>query len=623
MITRKIGNILRGSATPFQIIAASVLGSLIAFVPGFQQAPGLLVLWIALLVLINANLFLAGVIGLGAKLAALLLTPVSFHIGRALLEGPTRGVFSGLANGPVTAWFGLEYYVVTGGALLGLILGLSVGLALVVVLRGTWRRLAALETDSEAFRTWSSKGWVKVFAWIFIGGVKGKQSYEALLARRFGNPVRVLGLVLVVLAGVLGYVAVQFLDSTIVTVALRGALERANGATVDLQQVDVSLRDGRVAITGLALADPDRLDTNLFAAKAVEAKLSTGDLLRRRAVVDSVVVSGATQGDTRAVPGVRIGPPPEEAAGEWSWPDMQSLDQILANADVWKERLQTAQRWLDAMKSEQPAATDGATPPAQPGAPGEPATGPTYEQILRERVRQLGYAGVRDESLIEKAPRLLIREVVAAEVQAAALPGDPLDIRAEHLSTEPHLVPEAPTVRVTSKSGRFKTSLAAPAGAAPQLDFLLTGLSVDALVAQLKETSRPALRGGTLDLAAKGTLGMLDLNLPMTLTLHDTALAVGGSKPTALTQLAVPVAVRGTLTRPAVRVDSKALQNALIASGKEEVANRLQAELEKRMGGGTSGGSTGAGTEELKKAAGGLLDGLLAPKEKKPATPAP
>ena len=605
MITRKIGKILRGSATPFQILTASVLGSLIAFIPGFQQAPGLLILWLALLVIINANLFLAGVVGLVAKLLALLITPVSFAVGRLLLEGPTRGVFSALVNAPVSAWFGLDYYVVTGGAALGLVFGLAVGLVLVRVLRSTWRRLATLETNSEAFKNWSAKGWVKAFAWIFIGGVRGKESYEALLARRFGNPVRILGLVLVVLLAVLGFMGVQFLDSTIVTIAVRNGLERVNGATVDVEEVDVSLREGRVTITGLALADPDKLDTNLFAAKSAVAALSTGDLLRRRAVVDSVLVAGGTQGDKRAVPGVRIAPPPEEPAGEWKWPDMQSIDQILANADVWRQRLQTVRRWLEKIKSEQPAPDGG---PATP-------TGPTYEEILQERVRMLGHANVRDETLVEKAPRLLVRLIAADEVQASALPGDPVDIRAQNISTEPHLVPEPPTVSITSRSGRFKTAVAAPSGSAPQLDFLFKALPVDELVAMLKESSRPALQGGTLDLAANGSIGVLDLDLPVTLTLHETQLSIGGSKPTAIQQLAVPVAVRGTLMQPAIRVDSKALQTALLDAGKQELSNRLQGELQKRLG----TGGEGQGGEDLKKAAGGLLEGLLAPKDKKPA----
>lgn len=608
MITRKIGKILRGNATPFQIIAASTLGSLIAFVPGFSQAPGLLFLWIALLVLINANLFLAGIVGVIAKLLALLITPVSFAAGRLLLEGPTRGIFRGLVNGPGTAWFGLDYFVVTGGAFIGLLFGLAVGITLVVVLRRTWRRLAALESDSEAFRSWSGKGWVKAFAWIFIGGVRGKESYEVLLARRFGNPVRILGAVLVVLMAVLGYVGVQFLDSTIVTVALRNGLERANGATVDLEDVDVDLGQGRVAIAGLAMADPGALDTNLFAAKAIEAKLSTGDLLRRRAVVDTVSVTGGTQGDKRAVPGVLVGPPPEEPDREWKWPDMQSLEDILANADVWRERLQTARRWLEKIKSGQPE--PGADAPATPDQPAR-----TYEEILRERVRLLGYAGVRDETLVEQAPRLLIRLIAADEVQAAALPNDPVNVRAENISTEPHLVDQPPTVSIVSRSGRFKTAIAAPAGAAPQLDFLLRELPVDQLVAMLKETSRPALKGGTLDLAAQGAIGLVELDLPVSLTLHDTELGLGGSNPTAIRELVVPVAVHGTLSNPAIRVDSKALQTALLDAGKKELSNRLQSELQKKLGG-TEEGKSG---DDLKKAAGGLLEGLLAPKDKKPA----
>ena len=143
MITRKLGKLLRGSATPFQIMAAAVLASLIAFVPGFLQAPGLLICWIALLVVLNANLFLAGIVGIAAKLLALLLAPVSFAVGRLLLEGPTRGMFAALANAPVFAWFGFDYQSVTGGMFVGLVLGGATGAAMVVTLRRTWRRMAS------------------------------------------------------------------------------------------------------------------------------------------------------------------------------------------------------------------------------------------------------------------------------------------------------------------------------------------------------------------------------------------------------------------------------------------------------------------------------------------------
>ena len=611
MITRKLGKVLRGGATPFQVVAASVLASLIAFVPGFAQAPRLMVFWVALLVLFNANLFLAGLVGLGGKLVALLLAPLSFGVGRFLLEGPTRGLFSELVNAPVFAWFGFDYFLVTGGVLVGLIVGLAVGFAVVVLLRRTWRKLADLEGGSTRFKAWSEKRWIKVVLFIFVGGVKGKKSYDDLLARTWGNPLRPLGLVLVVLLGVLGYVGAQFFDSAIVTAMVRSGLERANGATVDLESADVALADGRVVLNGLAVADPDKLETNLLAAKSVEAKLSTSDLLRKRAVVDSVVVSGATQGERRAVRGVRIGPEEddESKSGDWKFPDMQSIEDIMENADVWKERLATVRRWLDRLKGQGGAKEE----------PGEGA-GPSYEERLRERVRLLGYANVRDETLIEKSPRLLIRVIEAEEVRAADLPDDPLNIRAENLSTEPHLVDAPPTLRVASKSGRLLANVAVPSGADPQLELSMKALSIDDLVAQLKASSKPALQGGTLDFAASGVISGHDSNLPITFTLHDTHLALGGSKPTALNQLAVAGTVRGPINNPAIKIDAGAMKDALVESGKQELSNQLQSELQKKLGKPNDEGS--GKSDDLKKAAGKLLDGFLKGRTE-PEKPAP
>jgi len=608
MISRKIGALVRGNATPFQIISACVFGSLLGFLPGIQQGPGLFLLWLALLVVVNANLFLAGVVGLAAKLLALAVAPATFAVGRMLLEGPLRGFFAKLVNGPVTFGFVLEYHLVSGGGLLGLVFGVVSGVGIVVLLRWLWRRLAALQAGSEAFVAWSSRRWVRVLAWVFVGGAQARHPYEELLARRWGNPVRVFGMVLVVLLGVLGWVGMGFLDSVIVTTALRGALERVNGATVDLRSVEVSLGEGRVAIQGLALADPERLETDLFAAESLEAKLSVGDLLRRRAVVDTVRISGAEQGRRRALPGRRVGPEPEEEQGAWEWPDMSSLEQIFAQPKIWKQRLQTAKRWLDRLNSEGPtevAESEVATPsPVDDGGPRQP----TYEEILRERLEHMGYAAMRDERLVQGAPRLLVREIVATAVRAEVLPGDMLDIRAENLATEPRLIKQAASLLVTSASGRLRGVLKAPAGAAPQIQFFLSGLAVDALVASLRKDEQPSLQGGTLDFAAQGSLGATRLELPVSLTLRNTQLALGGSKPTPIEKLIVPVTVRGTLTRPAIRVDSKGLKEALAAAGKRELSNRLQEEIEKKLGGEKQ-------DESLKKAAGGLLDGLLKPKK--------
>jgi uncharacterized protein (TIGR03546 family) len=130
LITRKFGKLVRGKATPFQILSACILGMLIGFIPGFQQAPGLLVFWIGCLIILNANLFLASLVGILGKLLLIALMPVVFAIGRFLLDGPATPIFESLANGPITAYFGLDYYVVPGGQILGLILGIAIGIAL-------------------------------------------------------------------------------------------------------------------------------------------------------------------------------------------------------------------------------------------------------------------------------------------------------------------------------------------------------------------------------------------------------------------------------------------------------------------------------------------------------------
>lgn len=611
MITRKIGKIVRGDATPFQLVAASVLGSCLAFLPGFTVAPGLFLLWIALLVILNANLFIAGLVGIAAKLIALLIAPISFALGRVLLEGPLRGMFATLVNAPVFAWFGFEFPLVTGGQVLAIILGVVFGLLILRATRAIWHKLAALEKDSAGFQRWTNNPWVKATSFIVIGGIKGKESYERVLARRIGNPIRVLGLVVVAVFLVVGFVVARFFDDAIVTAAIRSGLERANGATVDLERAQFEPTAGRLTLTRLAMADPGDLATNLFAAESIEAKLSTTSVLRKRLVVDTVTVVGAAQGAQRETPGELIGPPPDDEPG-WKieLPDMQSIDEVLKNAEVWKQRLATLRRWLERISNTEPE-----------------ATGPSYEDILRERIEREGYARIADEGLVEQAPKLLIRRIEADQVRAAALPEEQLRIVAQNVSTHPRLVPEPPRITVTSSSERLKFDLAvnAATGAASlaQVDFWWKGLPVDEVAGQLATADgTPPVQGGTVDIGGQGALGFVDSNLPLTLTLHDTRLSIAGSQPTPISELAVPVMVRGPLDQPAIRVDMAGLQDALVSAGKRELTRRLTGELEKRLGGGDDAdraedeGAEGAGKkqqrgENLEDTAKGLLEGFL------------
>ena len=82
---------------------------------------------LALLVL-NANVFLAGLVAAAMKLVSIATAPIAFHLGVLLVDGPLQPVFRTLVNAPVTAWLGFDSYLAVGGLALGLFVGIGLGL---------------------------------------------------------------------------------------------------------------------------------------------------------------------------------------------------------------------------------------------------------------------------------------------------------------------------------------------------------------------------------------------------------------------------------------------------------------------------------------------------------------
>lgn len=579
-LLRKFGRLLRGKATPFQIIAGCLLGAWLGFLPGFADAPGLVAVAALALIVLNANLFLAGIVGVAAKLLSLALLPLSFAVGRVLLDGPTEGVFRTLLNAPVFALFGFESYVATGGLVVGGVFGLGVGLALAGALGAFRRRMAALGEDSPRLHALTQKPWARALLFLFAGGGRKQPDYAALLAQsRIGNPIRTLGAVLVLLILVLGGIGSQFLASPILTAQLRSALEEANGATVDLAGVDLDLKAGRLTLTGLAVADANALGTDLFRAERVEAAISGMNLLRKRLQLDRVEVVGATSGEARRVPGRRTRPavkPVKPAVP----PGSGSLEEYLKNAQVWRERLAQVKEWLDR--------ASGPSAPAQGGTAA--SAGESLEDRLRRLAAERGYAAVKATHLIEGAPSLLIRELRAAKVTLQQLPGESLDVTARNLSTQPSLAGGAPEIAITSASDRlgFKATFSglSAAGGDNPIAFHYRGLPVDAVAQDLKISGGTVLSGGTIDLAGRGRYlgagGAIDL--PLEATLKDTRINVG-SRPTKIARFALPIGLAGSLANPTITVDAKALGNLAVQAGTEVLKEKAGEKLQEALGG--------------------------------------
>lgn len=594
MITRRIGKLLRGKATPFQVFSAGILGALIAFAPSFSQGPGLALFWFFLLAVLNANLFVAAIVGAGSALLALLLTPVSFAVGRVLLEGPTEGLFRAIVNAPVLAFFGFDYYVVAGGQLIGVVVGVLAGYAVARMLTGFRSKLSQMETGSERFQKWSAKKSVKFMTFVFVGGAK-KKTYEELMTKRIGNPIRPIGVVLVALLLVVIAVGLQFFQGPIVTAALRSGLEKANGATVDVARADLDPTAGKLTVVGLAMANPNLLEEDVFRSDKVEADISLSDVLRKRVVLDRVVVDNATNGEKRRVPGRLVGPRPKPSKEKTDLPDMKGIDQILDNAQVWKERLAQVKKWMDSLGG------SGDKESTEPGAPG-------YREQLEARVRSLGYANVRALHLVEGSPSLLVKILEVPQLKAKQFPDEMLTIEGSNLSTNPNLVEAPPTIEVSSSGGTLKVDLtmgSAAGGTENQVTFAYRGLSVDSFAKHLTVGGTTPISGGTMDVTTSGTLSATDSNLPLSVTFHDTSVSIGGVA-TPVSSLTIPVAVRGPMDNPMIRVDSSALQSALLDAGKKEAVNRLQGEAAKQLG--IEAGEDGDSLEDTAK---NILGGLL------------
>jgi uncharacterized protein (TIGR03546 family) len=580
MITRKIGALVRGKATPFQLFAACVLGALLGFAPALTQGPALVLLLIAALLFVNANLGLALLVAGGARLLSLATASLAFSLGRFLLEGPTEGLARTLVNTPILAWCGLEYYAVAGGQLIGLVVGLVLGWLVVGTMTRVRKRMAAAEGNPGRLKELTSKPGVGFLIWLLLGK-SAKGTWEEKAAKRVGNPIRIWGAALIVLGLVGAYLAQQTLAGPLARRGLVAGLEGANGATVDVDTVELDLGEGRMAVAGLAMADPAALGEDLFRADRLELDVDQADFLRRRFHVAKVVVHEAHSGAPRATPGERLAPEPEpEPEPEASQEGDYGLKDVLADWELWRDRLVQARRWLDRLA---PAKGEGGEAEADVE---------TLEERLAREVREGGWFAARADQLIEGVPTFRLSELSVSGLGLADLPDRVFDLEARELSTNPALVDAPPTLELSSRDGAigFLVDLAPASrhGGNGALRFHWKGFDLDAAMAKLRLPGAAPFQGGTIDLAIdgawdQGRIGRVDL--PLKVTLRNTRLTMKGIDPTDLDQLELSIGLKGSIDAPRIRFDASAITDALVAAGKKQLADRLRGELDARLGG--------------------------------------
>ena len=166
---RSIGKIVRGGAGPLQIFIACVLGVMIGITPGgnLTLASGIL-----LLVLLNANLPLTLLGAAIGKALMYALAPLTFSVGRLLIEDVAGGLFTAMANAPLLALMGLDSYCLVGGLIVGAVVGAVFGLALAGTIVTIRRGVLAARDRSETFDRTGHNIFVRIILRLLFGGRK-------------------------------------------------------------------------------------------------------------------------------------------------------------------------------------------------------------------------------------------------------------------------------------------------------------------------------------------------------------------------------------------------------------------------------------------------------------------
>ena len=144
--------------------------------------------------------------------------------------------------------------------------------------------------------------------------------------------------------------------------------------------------------------------------------------------------------------------------------------------------------------------------------------------------------------------------------------------------------------------------------------FQLHNFRTDSIAGQLAFAGSPPFSGGTMDVVADGTWiggggGFVDL--PLMVTLKDTTLSLAGRTATKISELLVPIGVRGPIDDPRITIDDQALTDALVKAGATEFAAELQGKIDeelKEVGIELPGGLGDTG-DAIKKGLGDLLGG--------------
>jgi len=354
---KKILVAFRGGLAPSLIFLSILLGFWFGMVPGFT---GFHVVLIILMLLINipiGMLIFWGALGRALCYAA---APVLYHVGM-WMQANMPFVFRFFESLPIIGLTDFSIYSVSGGFILGPIVGIIVGILMVRSIISFRKMMLKLEEGSEAFRKWYSKTWVRILDRILLG--KRTKDAKSLFTKKT-KYIRKVGAVLAVLVLVVALIVGAFLKDKKAKEYATGALTRANGAEVNLEEMKISLVKGALNASGIQVTDPEKPANNQVAIEKISADASIYNLLLGKVVMEQVEISNVRFDQQRSAPGkVFERPVKEEPAFEpneykFDLADIAKLDKYFKDAKALKEKLQKLRQYLPSGEGEEEVAAE-------------------------------------------------------------------------------------------------------------------------------------------------------------------------------------------------------------------------------------------------------------------------
>ena len=582
-IFNKIKSTIFSKITPDQLLLTAVLAFVFGFIPGIAYSPLLFIGVLFLVIILRINIGVFVFIALIAKALSYILQGVSFAVGTFLLDGFTQPLFKNLVNTPVVAYVGFDYYLVTGAFVVAIVLGLIFGIIIAKIYKKIVAKMAAVQSGTELYNKITKNFFVKIAGWIFLGKNIAKVDWVEMQNRKFRQPFRLTGVVLVALIVTALIYSPKLLETLMVSNIIKQQLTKANGATVDYQSLNLDLTNAKIEIIGLGVADPNDLNKDRFYAQSVSASINTSNLLTRQITLKDVVITGVAldkQRTTKAELYINTKSlVPQQSKISSEVVKQQAIETVgkvgekLQQVDFQKLKENTKQAKDIANDIKQMAEFLSNFSSKNYKTGGQAVQGITP----KAEAKVYGYANIINETLREKYPNFVIQNM---DIKGYENVETLYDANVTNISTNPQLL-GLPTTIVVKSTNNNNVDVNVVITNKPNVDntvkFNLQNIAGNAIKGLNVEGV--GLDAQSLTVSGQGTwqfngITNIVFNIPLQLDFNNVSVSLNQFKQN-VSKLTLKGAISGDLNNISFAVDISSLQNLLSVDTVEDAAGQI------------------------------------------------